>query len=159
LKPSLDYKENKLKGFSTRRMTDKDWAQLKYFVKAEFREPNKMGYEFMLWLEKVRALAGVAMNISSGFRSPAYNKSVGGAADSAHTDGDSEDECCNAVDIRKTPTPNDPHWNHARYKIQFSAHDLGCERFGNYPNGSMHIDRTEDKRPAESLWVAVDNKA
>jgi hypothetical protein len=38
-------------------------------------------------LEQVRALAGAPITISSGYRSPALNKAVGGAANSAHVLG------------------------------------------------------------------------
>ena len=38
-------------------------------------------------LERVRALLGEPMRISSGYRSPALNKSVGGSAKSAHMRG------------------------------------------------------------------------
>jgi zinc D-Ala-D-Ala carboxypeptidase len=38
-------------------------------------------------LEQVRALVGAPIAISSGYRSPALNKSVGGAANSAHVLG------------------------------------------------------------------------
>lgn len=38
-------------------------------------------------LEQVRTLVGAPITISSGFRSPALNKAVGGAASSAHVQG------------------------------------------------------------------------
>jgi zinc D-Ala-D-Ala carboxypeptidase len=38
-------------------------------------------------LEQVRALVGAPITISSGYRSPALNKAVGGAANSAHVLG------------------------------------------------------------------------
>src|SRR4051812_8813255 len=106
--------------FSTRTMTDTDWAQLKYFDKSEFKQPAKMGYEFVLWLDKVRTRAGVSMRPTSSYRSPDYNKSVGGAQNSAHTD-----EPCNAVDLGKDPTPGDPHWNRTRFAIVKAAIELG----------------------------------
>lgn len=143
-----------MKGFSTRCMTVEDWAQIKYFSMEEFKAPLKMGYEFMLWLDNVRARAGVSMTPSSSYRSPEYNKSVGGAKDSAHTD-----EPCDAVDFRKDPTPGDPNWNRARFAIVKAAIALGCTRIGFYPNGSLHLDRTESTRPSHCLWNAVDNKA
>ena len=140
--------------YSTRCMTEEDWARLKYFEMGEFKAPLKMGYEFMLWLDEVRKRAGVSMRPTSSYRSPEYNKGVGGAADSSHTD-----EPCNAVDIGKDPTPGDPHWNRARFAIVKAAIELGCTRIGFYPNGSLHLDRTEGRRPANCLWNAVDNKA
>lgn len=38
-------------------------------------------------LEPVRALLGVPIQITSGYRSPLLNRAVGGAMNSAHTDG------------------------------------------------------------------------
>ena len=140
--------------FSTRTMTTVDWARITHFKPFEFKSPDKMGYEFMVWLDGVREQAGIGMTITSSYRSPAYNASVGGAQDSAHTDVP-----CDAVDIGKEPTPADPNWNHARFKILAAALKAGCVRIGFYPNGSLHLDRTEDQRPAPRLWNAVDNKA
>ena len=135
-------------------MTAADWAGLTHFTAEEFGEPAQMGLEFMIWLDNVRHLAGVPMHVSSSYRSRAHNKAVGGAADSAHCDSP-----CNAVDIQKVPTPNDPHWNFGRFKIVEAAMQTGCARVGFYPNGSLHLDRTESSRPNPRLWNAVDNVA
>jgi uncharacterized protein YcbK (DUF882 family) len=140
--------------FSTRTMRPEDWKKLKWFRPSEFRDPGKMGYEFMLWLDRVREEADVSMEITSSYRSPAYNAQVGGAQDSSHTD-----EPCDAADIGKRPHPGDKHWNYARAKIVMAAIKLGCTRIGIYPGGSLHLDRTENERPAPRLWVAVDNPA
>jgi len=140
--------------FSTRTMRTEDWAQSKHFTRDAFRHPDKMGYEFVMWLNEVRTRAGVPMSIVSDYRDPVRNKKVGGAADSAHTDVP-----CEAVDIRKKPTPGDPNWNHGRWRIMRAAMELGCQRIGLYPSGSLHLDRTEDRRAAPRLWVAVDNPA
>ena len=140
--------------FSSRTMTPADWRALSYFTPAEFKAPDTMGYEFMVWLDGVREQAGVSMPITSSYRSPAYNASVGGAKDSAHTDVP-----CDAVDIGKAPSPSDPNWNFARFKILQAALAGGCVRIGFYPNGSLHLDRTEGKRPAPRLWNAVDSRA
>lgn len=136
--------------FSSRVMKDSDWEKLKFFKKTEFKAPEKMGYEFILWLEQVRAKAGVPMTITSSYRSPAYNADVGGATDSAHTDVP-----CNAIDVGMRPRSDDPNWNYSRWQIIMAARDLGCKRIGSYENGSIHLDRTEDKRPAPRLWRVV----
>lgn len=140
--------------FSSRTMTDADWSGVAHFTPGEFSEPHLMGLEFVHWLDGVRALAGVPMHITSSARTPEHNKAVGGAVDSAHVDVP-----CNAVDIGQTPTPSDPNWNFARFKILEAAMQSGCVRVGFYPNGSLHLDRTEDQRPAPRLWNAVDRPA
>ena len=131
------------KPFSSRCMTIADWSQIKHFTRAEFRDPEKMGYAFMLWLDELRERAGVPMVITSSYRSPEYNRAVGGAKDSAHTDVP-----CNAVDIGERPRADDPNWNLTRWRIVEAAMAMGCQRIGTYANGSLHIDRSEDRRPA-----------
>jgi uncharacterized protein YcbK (DUF882 family) len=140
--------------YSTRTIRLADWTQIRHFTPAEFKAPDKMGYEFMLWLDRVRDKAGVSMTITSSYRSEEYNAQVGGAQDSAHSDVP-----CEAIDIGRRPTMSDPNWNLARFKIITAALSMGCVRIGIYKNGSLHLDRTEEKRPAPRMWVAVDNPA
>jgi hypothetical protein len=45
-------------------------------------------------LDRVRRLLGHPLEISSGYRSPALNAAVGGAARSQHTLGEAVDFCC-----------------------------------------------------------------
>lgn len=139
--------------FSSRTMRPDDWKQLEHFEPDAFREPDKMGYEFMLWLDKVREEAGVPIVPTSSYRDKAYNKKVGGAPDSAHVDVP-----CNAVDIGMRPRPSDPNWNYSRFAIITAALKLGCQRIGTYANGSLHLDRTEDTRPAPRIWRVVGNE-
>lgn len=128
-------------------MTDADWKILPHFKKSEFKYPHKMGYEFMQELVEVRKLAGCAMVVSSSYRSPSYNRGVGGAKNSAHTD-----EPCNAVDIR-------PRDSVQRFSIVRAAILRGFVRIGIYKDGSLHLDRTEDVRPANVIWTIVSNPA
>jgi uncharacterized protein YcbK (DUF882 family) len=136
--------------YSTRAMQPADWLALRYFKPNEFVAPEKMGHEFMVWLDAVRHRAGVPMHITSSYRTPAYNMAVGGADDSAHCD-----EPCSAVDIGERPTPEDFHWSHSRYRIIEAAIALGCQRIGTYANGSIHLDMTHDERPHPAMWRTV----
>lgn len=143
-----------LSKFSSRVMRPEDWPGLRHFKAREFSFPGRMGYEFMLWIDNVREMAGVPMIASSGYRSPERNITVGGAEDSAHTD-----KICNAIDIKRVPRDDDPNWNFSRYRILSAAQAMDCVRIGLYANGSMHFDRTEDVRPSPRIWVVVDNPA
>ena len=136
--------------FSSRTMTDRDWAMVKHFAPHEFKEPSKMGFEFVMWLDRLRTQAGVPMHITSSYRSPAYNAAVGGATDSAHTDVP-----CNAIDIGERPRTDDPNWNYSRFVIVSTAIMMGCRRIGTYANGSLHLDMSHDTRPAPRMWRVV----
>lgn len=127
-----------------------DWAEIKRFKPTEFKHPEKMGYEFMLWLDKLAVKADVPIVLTSSYRSPEYNDSVGGASNSAHTDVP-----CNAVDIGERPRESDPNWNYSRFQIVASAIKLGCTRIGTYANGSLHLDMAHDKRPGQRMWRVV----
>lgn len=133
--------------FSNRTMTNADWKALKYFSSKEFKFPNVMGYEFMLELEKLRAKSGIPIRISSSYRDTNYNKRVGGAQDSAHTDVP-----CNAIDCV-------PLNSVERYTLVKTAMELGWTRIGIYKDGSLHFDKTDDTRPSHVLWTVVSNPA
>jgi len=140
--------------FSSRCMTSEDWNALKHFRAIEFHDPDKMGFEFIQWLDQLREVANVPMVITSSYRNPIHNRAVGGAVDSAHTDVP-----CSAVDIGERPRPDDPNWNRTRWAIITAAIKLGCRRIGSYGDGSLHLDRTEDKRPADRMWRVVGSVA
>jgi uncharacterized protein YcbK (DUF882 family) len=136
--------------FSTRAMKPEDWKDIKHFKPTDrgFRAPERMGYEFMCWLDKVRERAGVRMFISSTVRDAAQNAAAGGASKSAHMDA-----LCDAADFAGEK-PGVPMSGKDRLAIVRAALELGCTRVGVYPNGSVHLDRTEDRRPS-SMWVTV----
>lgn len=136
--------------FSTRCILPNDWTHLKHFTPPEFSHPQFMGYEFMLWLEDLRARINIPLTITSSYRSANYNAQVGGAKDSAHVDIP-----CNAVDIGERPRPDDSNWNHSRWLIIKEALNMNCVRIGTYANGSLHLDRSEYRRPGEVIWRVV----
>lgn len=139
-----------MSGFSVRTMRGEDWAAIRHFSPAEFTRPDVMGFEFMKWLDTLRAQAGVPMIITSSYRSPTHNAQVGGASDSAHVDVP-----CNAVDVAEKPRPDDPNWNYSRWMIVTTAILMGCKRIGTYQNGSLHLDMTHDRRPSPRMWRVV----
>ena len=136
--------------FSSRAMRAADWLEIKHFKPIEFHHPEKMGYEFVKWVDELRAEAGVPIVITSDSRTPANNKAVGGASDSAHVDVP-----CNSIDIGMRPRKDDPNWNYSRFQIISTAIRKGCRRIGTYKDGSLHLDRTEDVRPAPRIWTVV----
>lgn len=135
--------------FSSRVMQTDDWRSLSFFKREEFDAPNKMGFEFMTWLDNVRRLAGVAFAISSSYRTVTHNAEVGGASDSSHCDIP-----CNTVDISPLHVPTDPNGNRARFEIIKAALSLGCVRIGIYADGSVHLDRSTTL-PSPRLWHKV----
>ena len=136
--------------FSSRTMRPEDWAEIDFFLPSEFRSPAKMGYEFMRWLDRVRKAADVPMIISSSYRSPTHNESIGGAKNSAHMRVP-----CNAIDIVERPRADDPSWNYTRFRIMKAALDNGCVRIGTYADGSLHLDREEGALPSPRMWRVV----
>lgn len=80
-------------------------------------------------LEPIRALAGNPVVVSSGYRSPAVNKAIGGAKNSQHVRGEAADITCPALGqkklfdlIRKSGLPFDQvidefeQWVHVSYR-------------------------------------------
>lgn len=137
---------------STRAMTPADWQLLRHFKPAEFQHPEKMGYQFMLKLDRLAEQAGVPVVITSSYRTPAHNKAVGGAADSAHVDGTAPGDVCEAVDVT-------PRNSADAFQIMRAAIICGFTRIGMYANGSFHFDVTGDRRPNNVLWHVVSNPA
>lgn len=67
---------------------------MKYFKREEFNckccNRNEMKDDFMEMLDRARELAGVPMVISSGYRCPKHNESVGSTSEN-HTSGRAAD--------------------------------------------------------------------
>ena len=72
---------------------------LKYFKPSEFTMGGENIYHlmdnlFLRTLDKLRYNSGERMNITSSYRSPEYNASVGGASKSMHLHGRAVDIVC-----------------------------------------------------------------
>lgn len=52
-------------------------------------------------LEDIRAKAGEAVHVTSGYRPPGYNREVGGVSNSCHIDGLAADIYCDALSTKK----------------------------------------------------------
>ena len=74
-------------------------SDLRYFSKSEFTMGGENVYHmmddiFLATLDTLRHNAGILMTITSSYRSPEYNASVGGASKSMHLQGRAVDIAC-----------------------------------------------------------------
>lgn len=119
------------------------WENIKHFKPSEFDSPDlkgsgtRMQLSFVQKLDEARELAGTSFSISSGYRTPAHNKKVGGVADSSHVTGW-------AADIA-TPT------SASRWKILKSLIHVGFNRIG-IGRGFIHVD-SDPKKAANVSWT------
>jgi len=75
-------------------------SDLKYFTKQEFTMGGENVYHemdriFLESLDELRHLVAMPLRITSSYRSPDYNASVGGAKKSMHLHGRAVDIACN----------------------------------------------------------------
>ena len=94
--------------------------------------------ELVVLLDKARGIAGVPFVLTSGYRNPAKNKSVGGVEDSSHITG-------LAVDIRVRDGVSGG-------KILLALAQVGFTRFGFYKDNHIHVDMDTTK-PSPCIWV------
>lgn len=98
------------------------------FTQAEVMCPAcgdmKVKDEAMYALQALRSLLGKPLTINSGYRSPAYNRLIGGAPRSKHVEGTAFD-----ISLR----------NHDKYELYAAAKDVGFKGFGFY-NSFLHVD-------------------
>lgn len=87
-------------------MTPEEWAKIRFFKSSEFDSPDEPGSgermqrDFMWRLDDIRKLVDVPLIISSGIRSEAHNKEVGGVDGSSHVDGWAADIVCRSSSLR-----------------------------------------------------------
>lgn len=120
-------------------MKKEDWKKVQHFNEEEFRDAEKMDKEFVYWLDDLREAFGKRIYINSSYRDPAYNESVGGAPNSAHTEIP-----CKAADIRVENTRD-------RFLLVSLAIGMGCERIG-IGETYLHIDFSDEK-PKRVMWT------
>jgi uncharacterized protein YcbK (DUF882 family) len=120
-----------------------------HFHLAEFECPCKkcdqelqyIDQELVAKLEKTRATYGSALKVNSGYRCPAHNKEVGGAADSAHVKGLAAD----ITPLRKTLDDLD------------SLYEICYNEFSNIGDGRnltfIHVDVRPAKPTGKRHWV------
>lgn len=115
--------------------------ELKHFTLSEFDSPDepgsgqKMNESFLFHLDIAREAYGAPMRITSGFRTEAHNRKVGGVSKSSHLTG-------YAADI-EAPTSSD------KAKILVALFDAGFRRFG-IMRAAIHVDNDPSKPPA--VW-------
>lgn len=130
-KPRADYYLSLINKFKTMPATQ----TYKYFKPSEI---VGLKPEFVALLDKARGIAGVPFKITSGFRTPAQNASVGGVQDSAHETGLA---CDLAVSDSVTGG-----------KILLALAQVGFKRFGFYGDNHIHVDMDSTK-PTPCYWI------
>jgi len=114
---------------------------IKYFSQKEFVCPCcgelNIHYEFLLVLDELRRLCGFPLIVSSGYRCPKHNASVGGVKDSAHVKG-------LAVDLIAENS-------HKRHVILKKAFEINIQRIG-IGQSFIHLD-IDTTKPQQVVWV------
>ena len=109
-----------------------------------FSDKESLGLvkDIMFKLERAREFFGAPIIITSGYRDPSKNESVGGVKDSSHTSG-------KAVDIRCA----DPEM---QKKLCWALGAAGFRRIGVYSK-HIHAD-VDDAKPSPAFWFGGDSK-
>jgi len=116
---------------------------MKYFKLSEFDSPDLVGsgeamdMEFLSRLDQARSLCDIPFKITSGYRSEAHNRKVGGVSNSSHLKGLAADiACTNSA---------------ARHIIVSALLKVGLNRIG-IADTFIHVDRDSSK-PANVIWT------
>lgn len=107
-----------------------DWRLVRHFKRSEFGtgdpcvelDPGLVGI-----LDDAREAAGVPFVITSGLRTTAKNREIGGAPNSPHLTGFAADIACSNPEIR--------------YRMVVAMLAAGVETIGIYPH-HLHVDAT-----------------
>jgi uncharacterized protein YcbK (DUF882 family) len=115
----------------------------RYFKEEEFKKCSPpcslqdMQQDFMIFLDKIREIAGIPLSLTSAYRSVEHEKNKGRSGNSAHKEG-------SAVDIRAKD-------GRSKWQIVKAAIKVGFTRIG-INKDFIHLDnsKTLDK---EVIWL------
>ncbi len=68
-----------------------DWPKLRFFSEAEFKRPEKMDHNILIFMDRSREGYGGRLYVTSSHRTPEENAAVGGHPDSLHMKGQAID--------------------------------------------------------------------
>ena len=114
-----------------------------YFHISEFDSPDEPGSgagmspKFLRMLDEARAVAGVPVQINSGYRTPARNEAVNGSVNSSHLIGCAADISC--------------HTSGKRFRIVAALIAVGFTRIG-ISETFIHVDHDATKTPGVA-WL------
>ena len=122
------------------------WADVHHFSPAEFDSPDVpnsgekyMDEIFVKKLDTLRSLLKVPLVITSGYRTPSYNKKIGGAPQSRHLKGHAADIAIAGEDAFKLVG--------LAYTLGFTG--IGIQQKGTWDKRFIHL----DLRPTEPrIW-------
>lgn len=122
----------------------KAWQMVRHFEFWEFSSPDltpesglRMNIEFVKRIDELRHRCNFPFTINSGFRSPEWNKEVGGVPASSHTQGLATD-----IAVRSS---------RQRFSVLKQAMTLGFNRIG-VGKTFIHLDASFDL-PQGVLWL------
>lgn len=120
-----------------------DFTNIKNFKPEEFNHPDLMDQGLVDKLDLLRDRLGLPIDISSSYRDPDHNASVGGVQDSQHLTG-------HAVDLI---LPSDGAYHYQIVKLAYEVGFTGIgERRQTGHAGMLHL----DNRSVPSKWTYAD---
>ncbi len=120
-----------------------NWENISYFTSEEFDSPDlpgsgeDMDEDFVSMLDEARKVAGTSFVVTSGMRSPAHNRKVGGVEGSSHLVGHAADIACSSSNPRE--------------RIVSSLVKAGFNRIG-IADTFIHCDNDPDKAQ-NVIWL------